>query len=103
MVGFIWTCRQLIVLKGFDVIWNATSSENLMLTTLVPFSNGMSMANNALLIVPGRKNKILSKWQCRILGYFEAPVTTVEEMRRHPTFQRVAPFFDDPALGILQH
>jgi hypothetical protein len=47
------------------------------------------------------KNRILSKWQRRILGYFEAPVTTVEEMRMHPTFQRVAPFFDDPALGIL--
>lgn len=53
-------------------------------------------------MVPGRNNKVLSEWQRRVLEYFEAPVVTVDEMKEHSTFQRVALLFDDPSLGVLQ-
>jgi len=91
-----------VVLKGFDGIWNSISTDTLLLTTPVTFSNGLSMANNALLFARGRDNLVLREWQRRVLAYSEAPVTTVNEMRAHPAFQRVSPLFDDPALGILQ-
>lgn len=91
-----------VALKGLDHIWDTASPESLLLTTPIRFSNDMYMANNALLLSPGRDNLVLREWQRRLLTYQEAPVSSVDEMREHAAFRRIQPLFDDPALGVLK-
>ena len=100
--GGVYMDVSTVALKGFDYIWNSTSPDDLLLTTALTFSNGVSMTNNALILAPGHDNPVLRELQHRVLAYSEAPVATRDEMLAHPAFRRVAPLFDEPGLGVLQ-